>query len=435
MCVEFKTGDKLKAGEPITIKGDLSISEIDALFKRKTKIWVIGKYKSGKSTLIEKMCKTHGLSHPTRNTKGEMMIIDDCIYIDTEGFNQPLSNEDPYFKKDLIIEHLNESCDQLIFVVNRVDSHDASLLQELYDVYLNSQSIKSFIVVHNVSNVKKSSELSEHVGNVCSALGLEKQDEFRATIQLSQFKQAIHIFFGMDFIGFNVDSINKVEGPMSVSLTDSLSKSLIATINKYYNVVDSSSPERSNSHGLARDAILRNVRTTINPQGLLVSFQGELRILVNKHVVNVPTIKTYWAYKVPNAKYDPNIKGSTKEWDVCLIVPCASFDFLKIEALDTTSVLLSGVIYDYVGSKIPFTKIVRCPVPLIVKTHNMLNTVIQKYFDGYGSLFLPFEFSVNYSPDQGLVEKFKTYNTEEKVESEANSGYQLFSHESDNPFD
>eukprot|EP00808_Paulinella_micropora_P010949 g80417.t1 len=147
------------------------IDDFNKRTKFTKKIWVIGKYKVGKSTILNLLTgKQDFMSSSIKSTKGlEMLLLGESLFVDTDGFNQPLDVIEPYVKRDFITSHLKYCGSSMVIVVDRITMQDLQLLDYMTDLFATSHGM-DLTVLHNlktITNVQALEVYAEHtIGNL-----------------------------------------------------------------------------------------------------------------------------------------------------------------------------------------------------------------------------------------------------------------------------
>jgi GTPase SAR1 family protein len=151
---------------------------------KRIKLFVIGSYKVGKTTLVESISGLKFInSSQIDNTHGEIIyhcnisthpgqVTKPILLFDTEGFNQPVSGLESDVSKQIILEHIRYTADIVIYMVDRVYKHDIEILRELYTVLKGVHNIKGFIVIHNVKSIQDKKTLEAYARKHEHDLGL-----------------------------------------------------------------------------------------------------------------------------------------------------------------------------------------------------------------------------------------------------------------------
>jgi predicted GTPase len=95
------------------------------------KIWIVGRYKVGKSSVLRALGVEDAEPANLQNTRGEIFLTDpmwpNCIFVDTEGFEQPIDTSEPEFRKHFIMRHAHKASDAIIVVVPMLITNDLIL--------------------------------------------------------------------------------------------------------------------------------------------------------------------------------------------------------------------------------------------------------------------------------------------------------------------
>jgi hypothetical protein len=150
--------------------------KLEEAFKDQVKIFIIGPYKVGKSTLLSCLLdegdKFKPLGDEVDNTKGmrfyhELVGGKRVIMTDSEGFFQPVENDDPIIREKFIMEFMKNSGDMLLVLFDRITTHDLKPIKEMETFYQESKYFKSMVIIHNMKNIKKIENLVKYSKKVC----------------------------------------------------------------------------------------------------------------------------------------------------------------------------------------------------------------------------------------------------------------------------
>eukprot|EP00808_Paulinella_micropora_P001312 g75563.t1 len=147
------------------------IDEFNKRTKYTKKICVIGTYKVGKSTILNLLTgKQDFMSSSIKSTKGlEMLLLGENLFVDTEGYNQPLDVIEPYVKRDFITSHLKYWCNSMVIVVDRITMQDLQLLDYMTDLFRTSNTM-DLTVLHNVKTITSVQALEAYAERIISNL-------------------------------------------------------------------------------------------------------------------------------------------------------------------------------------------------------------------------------------------------------------------------
>ena len=128
------------------------------------KVWVMGRYKVGKTSLLKWLGIRGATPSNLIHTRGEIFYTTSSwaktLFVDTEGFDQPINVSEPEFRKRLVITHAHKAADAIILVVPMLSNHDMNLFQR------NIKAIRSrrtfLFVVHNLISITTFKELKEY---------------------------------------------------------------------------------------------------------------------------------------------------------------------------------------------------------------------------------------------------------------------------------
>jgi hypothetical protein len=137
----------------------LDLSTIEDVFKSLTDkkvIWVIGKFKVGKSYIIDYI-RNDGIvtSNSILNTIGlKIYYTEDHVLIDSEGMLQPIGENDVYLIKEFIISFMTKTADTLVYVSDQMDVGDVEQYKYFQTLFWGSK-IKSMFYIHNCKTLNE----------------------------------------------------------------------------------------------------------------------------------------------------------------------------------------------------------------------------------------------------------------------------------------
>jgi hypothetical protein len=172
----------------------LNYSEIEklfALFANKRVIWVVGEFKVGKTFFIDILTQNRNpKADALANTIGlHAWMNSKYVIIDTEGLNQPVTENNPYFIKEFILTFMRLTADQIVIVGDQAKLTDTELYTRLAREYYVSKIDKMFYV-HNTKSLEFK-QLPEYKNRSMKTFSLNDNfvDDARST------KPVIHKFF------------------------------------------------------------------------------------------------------------------------------------------------------------------------------------------------------------------------------------------------
>jgi len=143
-------------------------------FSHNPTVSVVGRYKCGKSTVVKKLLgypKGKCLHHPIHNTKGLNLYIGktpgQSVFIDVEGFAQPLTTMDPYFLRELAMQFCASVSRCIILVVNHIDITDLQLIRIIRTI---AKGV--IVVVHNLMTVTSKADMDEYKDQIARSMDL-----------------------------------------------------------------------------------------------------------------------------------------------------------------------------------------------------------------------------------------------------------------------
>jgi len=133
-------------------------------FERRKKIWIMGRYKIGKSSILRWLGVEAAEPANLINTKGEVFITDpnwpNEVFIDTEGFEQPIGTTEPEFRKHFILKHAHLSANMIILVIPQILIDDLKLFMK--NVKFLARTRLELVIVHNLMIFDKENEIDEY---------------------------------------------------------------------------------------------------------------------------------------------------------------------------------------------------------------------------------------------------------------------------------
>jgi hypothetical protein len=142
------------------IRNSVDLKNVEEVLKSITNtkvVWVIGKFKVGKSFIIDYIRNDGNItSNPVLNTIGLKIYYDGLFsVIDTEGLLQPVGDNDVYFIKQFLIYLMIRTADTLVFVSDQMDVSDLEQYNYLKEIFWGSEIAEMFYV-HNCKSLEES---------------------------------------------------------------------------------------------------------------------------------------------------------------------------------------------------------------------------------------------------------------------------------------
>jgi GTPase Era involved in 16S rRNA processing len=234
-----------------------NINKIQKTFLTDPKIFIIGPYKVGKSTLISRVSEKAALKlgHQVNNTRGIDFYSDviksrQVTLIDTEGFFQPIENDDPIIREKFIMELMQNSGDILIVVFDRISTHDIKPITEMMRFYQDSKFLKSLLIIHNMKHITTRVNLDTYAQKVCQLFDGkldEKICRVFANVKVGPFKtakQVIHLIHGdMNLLQNEFkETIEYIRGscstvlPSMIDIKESIIRAALKTASEYFTI-------------------------------------------------------------------------------------------------------------------------------------------------------------------------------------------------------
>jgi uncharacterized protein YifN (PemK superfamily) len=152
------------------------------------KIWIMGRYKVGKTSLLNWLGVKTARPSNLDNTRGEIFYTSATwprmLFVDTEGFDQPINVTEPEFRKRLVLTHAHKAADGIILVVPMLTLGDMTLFHRNINAMRNKQH--NLFVVHNIQSVKSVVELRKYRDIYRSAYDLPNNAERPHQQQVAQ---------------------------------------------------------------------------------------------------------------------------------------------------------------------------------------------------------------------------------------------------------
>jgi len=139
------------------------------LLRQALKVFIMGKYKVGKTNLLRLMGVRNATPSSLKNTRGEVFLTDpssehkNTIYVDTEGFGQPINTSEPELRKHLILRHATLCADAVILVFPQLMIDDLQMFVRLLKGFQRHTGGPQLLVVHNLPMMISLNELREYM--------------------------------------------------------------------------------------------------------------------------------------------------------------------------------------------------------------------------------------------------------------------------------
>eukprot|EP00808_Paulinella_micropora_P003694 g80434.t1 len=254
--ISMHSYDPVPAKDALTqepVREPIPIEQVGVMCEGKRKIFLVGSYKVGKSTLANVLLGMYAFrADEVVNTTGfDIVVHGKNVIVDTEGLNQPMDVLEPHVRRDFVMSFTREFCDVLVLVVDRLTIYDTELVNHIIG-FLVGGKIKRLMLIHNVKTISTEAALLAHVQKVKASLAdhsykiLESDDSpFCFQQFLSPKYHVSHYFLGnllfaqqwtsiLELIAFNIISSN----PAYNSLPNALKLAVSNLMGKYYNARD-----------------------------------------------------------------------------------------------------------------------------------------------------------------------------------------------------
>jgi GTP-binding protein EngB required for normal cell division len=324
------------------------------LWANSKRIFVIGPYKAGKSTIIGHLLHNKSLGNQIVHTKGLNVYLKEedngtTLLIDSEGFYQPVDSESPFQKQDFIIELMKQSCDLLIIVLDKLTTNDVKPLRSITEFYQSNDCIRQLYVVHNIKTITDPKVLDSYLENICKfyhgdIIKGKKDCKIMRTYTQTQSQRAVkpidHMVMGhynnlgqlfRDQIGRLNQSISGL-APVQVIFSSSIKRAITITLFKYYSI----------EYNLIRTAGEESNNTVIIDGDLKIeskNFEDKSR----NHQLNLDQLQSsslnlYWF--IEDEHYSENYKSNY----VTVVVDCAGiFGRIDVEIVTSSCIQVTGM--------------------------------------------------------------------------------------------
>jgi hypothetical protein len=146
-----------------------TFEDLESLFKS-TKVFVIGPFKVGKSSVIGWLSdEPQNLGDQVENTRG-LVFFDTkvmgtpAVIVDTEGFHQPMAGDSPAAKEDFIIDFMGRTCDFLVLMVDRLSTQDVPVINRILRWHqCKANTFATLVIVHNVQSITTPKNLKAYM--------------------------------------------------------------------------------------------------------------------------------------------------------------------------------------------------------------------------------------------------------------------------------
>lgn len=220
-----------------------------------TKVWIMGRFKVGKSTLLNSLGLRQAKSSNLDNTIGEVFLRDEengVMYVDTEGFEQTINVDDPELRMTLIINHARRCADIIIIVVPMMTISDQKLILKSITSLRGTPSCR-LLIVHNLMHLESEEKILSYKGRLEIFFDLMKEQIGLSTIRqkrhtITNYSGQVGVFHY--YLGKNkktqkwnettideLKQIIRVTPKRTEKLQESLKASLLSTYFWGYNIV------------------------------------------------------------------------------------------------------------------------------------------------------------------------------------------------------
>jgi len=376
------------------VESGIDFDSLSKLTANKMKIWAIGSYKAGKSTILNLLSKgEYFKSSEVINTKGvEYLVANEAVYIDTEGFNQPINSEEPYVKRDFIINHMRSWSDIVLLLVDRILDHELIMLDKLIEFTAIKQNL-CLIVIHNVKSIEDTQTMLNYVEKTKQGFGdlSRKVDEIivSSSQKLSDVDSRIHRSESYEVVNTLSDFaytqlyknnrrihhvfIGRLTGGLLGKINEKKWKSSFETLQRFIqnpNGIDPSqkyisSMEKSIKVVLSKYFDLNDDHIKLgvvqNPMTLIVPPADRVDQSTSTSFLNQSRLHFDWA------KYDDYL---------CMFIHAYEFELTEVKIKDADLIFLKGFFRDYTGKDTIYIESVCLPVPVIAREQTAGDIII-----------------------------------------------------------
>lgn len=390
-------------------------------FNRNPKVSVVGRYKSGKSTLVMMLLgypNRSCLQDPIVNTKGMSLYVKKAagqpVLIDVEGFAQPLTTMDPYFLRELAMQFCVSVSRCIILVVNQIDLADLLLINNIRNI---ARGV-IVVVLHNLMTISRKADMDAYKQQIMRSLHLEQGliNDFALSnkdgtevhyvigdlvhdsewnVKLGLASQQETVFDVIRRMHCNGDSVqHDLEKDLQAAFSKAVSKYFepvrlvtpapaTATANSSFEAARTPAAATANGYFSEQKWVLVDDDARPATKVLQATYVTLMRRAFTMHNLQPhSSITVFWMR---------NDTGAV----VYLVVNCPGFvltdlKFLKGTGLqDEHTILLIGTQHIY-GRRIelPIRELLRAPVPLIQTPEEVSLALTNRLYDGNGSLIL-----------------------------------------------
>eukprot|EP00047_Mylnosiga_fluctuans_P024913 m.175820 g.175820 ORF g.175820 m.175820 type:complete len:601 (+) comp9953_c0_seq4:91-1893(+) len=160
---------------------------VEDLLRGRALVAFVGKFKTGKTTLINCIFGNKSFKHsPVTYTRGFELFIPNegkgsAIIMDTEGFSQPLTNEDPFMLRDFVMNLAIPNATVVVFVVGYIDLTDLQILDEIRQTMRGRVTQAGQIyVLHNLPSISAREDMDTYRSSVQKNLHLQQDHDATA---------------------------------------------------------------------------------------------------------------------------------------------------------------------------------------------------------------------------------------------------------------
>ena len=396
--------------------GSDTMSRVLKSFQSNPKIPVAGRYKSGKTTIVRKLMgypNAKCLQHPVYNTKGINMFTNvkanEPVFIDVEGFSQPLTNMDPYFLRELVVQFCASVSHSIILVVNHIDITDLQLISNVRNIAKGT-----IVVVHNLVSVTTIEDIQAYKQQISASLKLEPTGSFGlCTVD----RNMVHYVIGNLATDKNwnievdprrketvFDEIRKIHckgGIFNHSFQDAMRGAFSKVVTKFFEPdaaavaavagpVSDHQPWEANYFSELAWHSVQTSSTTQNERAvfmvLYATYVAPMRRAFEFRDLQPHSSLTY--------SWLRSLSTDRESMRLHLVVDCPGFVLTGLRflnnAIDERTILLIGTQHVYGRMALPVRELIKSPLPLVQRLSDVRETLFSRQYDHDGSVILSF---------------------------------------------
>jgi len=147
-CIDYKDMDENEIINDLwCIIPEIELHKYDDYIK----VWIMGRFKAGKSTILNKLGVKEAEGSTIKHTIGEVFLLLDkeqILFVDSEGFEQAVNVDEPELRMNFIINHARKCADYILLVLPMMSTNDRKLMMKSIRM-LKGQKFQ-LIIIHNL---------------------------------------------------------------------------------------------------------------------------------------------------------------------------------------------------------------------------------------------------------------------------------------------